>query len=1682
MGGAPERELASRALTTAQRVEANLAAIRTLRTLQQEEDRSATEEERAALAGYRSWGAVPALFEPLDQVPDSLRDSRAELESLLSETEFDAARRTTLNAHFTAPRYAEAMWRLTRDLGFTQGRVLEPGCGLGTFMAAAPEGAQMVGVEMDPITAAIAGKLHPDHRVEAAAFQDVRLPTSSFTAVIGNVPFSSVKPHDPAFNPGRTLSLHDYFLVKSLRLTAPGGVVVALTSRWTLDKVNPEARRQMAALGELVGAVRLPGGAHAQVAGTEAVTDLVIFRRWRSDEAPEQDPAWTRTGDFSANDMTTRVSAYFLDHPDRVLGDLDIGHGMYGPGELLVRAREAEDVGATFERALAEVAESAREEGFLWRIEAAAEKRVAQVPAVDRGEGHIAAGRHGGFTQVVDGFEVELAVPQTQHEELRTLLDLRDAAIAVLDAEAASIDDSVQLANLRQALNVRYDAYAARFGPLNRYTLSESKKLSAEGEPITIRRYPPVMSKFRADPFSPLVFALENFDDAAQTASKSTIMRERVVIERHPRQGADTPAEAVAICQDTLGRIDLEHMGRLLGISTAQVPKACAGEIYQVPVAENWVSKAEYLSGNVRRKLAAAKAADLVDGEGRWAANVEALEAVQPADLGPDDITVRLGGAWLPEEDVTAFLRELVDSRHVSAVHIGGAEWTLNNKYGGSQTALTSEWGTPRTDTFKLIDSLLNQRTIQIYDEREGGGRVLNAEETTAAQEKADQIQERFGEWVWEDADRATRLARRYNDLFNNTVLREYHGDHLVFPGLAANWVPRPHQRAAVARMIAEPAVGLYHEVGAGKTAEMVMGVMELRRLGLVSKPAICVPNHMLKQFTNEFLQLYPRAQLLAASSDDLAGDKRRQFVARAATGDWDAIILTRGAFQRLDVGPEIVESYIGAELGMLRSRLERRSDVGASTKRTESQIAALEERLKAKLDGPRDAGITFEQTGIDYLCIDELHDYKNLATPSNIAGAGITGSARASDLHMKLHYLRDRYGDRVVTGATATPIANSITEAYVMQRYLRPDLLHEAGLEDFDAWAGTFGQVETGLEFTAAGQLRQKARFAKFLNVPELLKTWWVSGDVKTAEDLKLPVPQLQLNGDGERLPETVVIPRPAALEDYMAHLGERAEACQGRHVEPEEDNILVITSDGRKAALDLRLLSEKEQTVLEDLGYDLSDLDPEETKVAVAADNIARIWEETKDRRYVGADGEPHPQPGGFQMVFCDLGTPHGDGSFTVYEQMRDRLYSRGLPAGSVRFIHEAKNDAEKGRLFAACRDGSVAVLLGSTQKMGVGTNIQTRAVALHHMDCPWRPADLAQRDGRIVRQGNQNPEIGIYRYVTDRSFDATSWQTIARKAGFIGQVMRGKLDAREIEDIGDSALDATQVAALVSGDNRILIKAQLEADVHKLARLERNHARNQKTLERRQRELASGEATLAELIPVADRTAAAATPMPEDRFACTVRGYTYRDRADAAPALGAALAQMWTQRQQVLSLAGVEWEGQVAYKDITGEQIVEVAPAGLWHASTRLEIPAHDLSVPSRVRGFLTRIENKTQRLSVAAHDLHATLAKVTKERQRIAQTIGGPFKRAEELDEKRVQLRTLTAELARDLAATRAETDPGHETGEKSAQEQAGEQVRRVASQGFPSDGARGPHGVAAAPVRDWRRGGEALARD
>lgn len=860
---------------------------------------------------------------------------------------------------------------------------------------------------------------------------------------------------------------------------------------------------------------------------------------------------------------------------------------------------------------------------------------------------------------------------------------------------------------------------------------------------------------------------------------------------------------------------------------------------------------------------------------------------------------------------------------------------------------------------------------------------------------------------MWEDPDRGARLLAEYNRRFNSIVLRDYtlEGQRLTLPGLARTFAPRPHQRAAVARMLNEPAVGLFHEVGAGKTAEMVMGTMELRRLGMVAKPAVVVPNHMLEQFTREWLQLYPQARLLAATREDLAGDRRRAFVARVATNDWDAVLLTRSAFERLPVSPETEAAYLQSNIAELRDMLTATQDGhGLTVKRIEKQVMRREEQVKKLRDHTVDPGVTFELTGIDYLVVDELHDYKNLHTESSIRDAAIDGSQRASDLHTKIEYLRGRHGDRVICGATATPIANSVTEAHVMQRYLRPDLLQQAGVLSFDAWAATFGRTTTELEMAPAGGYRLQTRFAQFQNVPEMLRMWHVFADVRTAEDLDLPTPALRPRSDGQRLPETVLVPASPQMAAYVSALGDRADAVRSRSVTPDEDNMLKISGDGRKAALDLRLVT---------------DQPPEEPgKLDIAAATIAGIWQQHRDHTYLDpATDQPSPTPGALQIVFCDLATPRAE--WNAYDELRDQLTHRGMPREQIRFIHEAKTDADKARLFAAARSGHVAVLIGSTQKMGVGTNVQARAVALHHIDCPWRPADIAQRDGRIIRQGNQNPEVGIYRYVVEGSFDAYSWQTVERKARFIAQIMRGRLDVREIDDVGDNALSFAEVKALASGDPLILDKAAADADVTKLERLHRAWQRNRGALTYT---ISTNQTRLQRLdsdIPAVQTAAARTIDTRGDRFAMTIDGRHVSDRPTAADHL-----RRWAQRNQTRLPYGRSEQPLGPVAELGGHTIdatlrrsagpaphLELHLTALPAKPASLPLDAIDRDAASLIRQLEHRVADLpalADRLTTEHHSLQAEITKAHDGLQR-------PFKHTAALTDARARLADITAQM-------------------------------------------------------------------
>ncbi len=1588
-------------------------------------DGPATAYEQQILARWSGWGAVPAVF---DEHNDRFADTRAELRQLLDDREWRAASKTTLNAHYTDAAIAQTMWDVVTDAGFGADRepvrVLEPGCGAGTFIGLAPtavraKGSALFGVELDPTTAAIAKHLYPHADIRQESFADTHIPRDYLDLVIGNVPFGKVALHDPVHNGGNH-SLHNHFIIKSLALTRPGGVVMVLTSHYTMDATNPAARREIAAMADLLAAVRLPMSAHQRAAGTQVITDVLVLRRRDPAAGPGDADGWASTVAIGGDaDRQVNVNSYFATRPDRVIGATGIRSGQFGP-ELEVKAGGDVDVALELRTRLADDLARAAGGDPAWtlfgpRTATPAAHRVLRADApAEHQDRHIDVADGGRFSVVIDGQVVEHQVPASQARELTALLGLRDTTVALLAAEAATAEDSEHIDGLRRQLNARYDAYATRWGPINRITYRRTGRVDEVTGEDRLARIAPPQGRFKLDPHSPAVYALEDFDATAGTARKAPIMSGRVVAPRTPRLGADTPADAVAICLDTHGEVHLDEVARLLGRSEEDTRHALTGLVFADPTVdaegstERLIPAPEYLSGNVRIKLAHAEAAAERDaatpgGGRRWGTNIAALRDVIPTDLTPAEIDARLGASWIEAGDVQQFLREILEDPNVIVEHPGGSTWAV---HGGRRSVLsTSTYGTERMSAGEIVGALLEQRQVRVTDEIEAGKRVLNLTETVAAQEKASEIGEKFSDWIWSDPDRATRLARHYNDTFNAIVLRSYDGAQMQLPGLTVTFTPREHQTAAVARIVSEPSVLLAHEVGAGKTAEMVIGAMELRRLGMAQKPAVVVPNHMLEQFSREWMQLYPQARILPTSIDDLSRDKRRMLVARIATGDWDAVILSRSAFEKVPLSVGEQQRYLDTQLSEMRRQLDNaKGGHGLTVKRLEGALARAEERLKKLTDGAKDPGITFEETGIDYLMVDEAHGYKNLRTVSNIQGVGIEGSQRASDLDMKLDYLRERHGGRVATFATATPIANSVSEAFTMQRFLRPDLLDAAGLTDFDTWAATFGEVTTDLELAPDGsRFRMQSRFAKFRNVPELLRMWHVSADIKTAEDLQLPTPALR-NGHAE----TVVVPATEELTSFMGELSARADKVQSRAVPPEEDNMLKVATHGRMAALDLRLLGR-------DPGQD--------AKLAAAATRIAGIHHANADRAYPDA-GNPGVT-GSLQLVFCDLGTPSArsrsagslSAGWNAYDELNQLLVERGVPAEKIRYVHEARNDKEKGEMFAAARNGRISVLLGSTEKMGVGTNVQARAIALHHLDCPWRPADIAQREGRLLRQGNLNPEVEVIRYVSEGSFDAYLWQTVERKARFIGQVMRGRLDVREIEDIGDTALSYSEVKALATGDPRILEKARVDAELTRLERLERSHGRNQRVLSGT---ISKAETDLPKLAAERQAVEHAITRRVDtsgERFSMSLNGTRWSSRADAAIALRNALAAV-----QPVGEHGYDKPVHVA--TVAGFDVI-ATPRRYLEPHLNLElggVPRSGFSVDydelrsDRPLGIVVKLENRAADLERTRDRIQASEHDAVAEADRARSDYGQPFAHTVALADARARSAQLASELA------------------------------------------------------------------
>jgi N12 class adenine-specific DNA methylase/SAM-dependent methyltransferase len=1554
------------------------------------------------LARWSGWGSLPDVF---DESNGRWADIRSELRGLLDDNEaWSAASRSMLNAHYTDPKVVMAMWDAVRQLGFETGRVLEPGCGSGNFIAYAPDGAAMVGVERDSTTAAIARALYPDAEIHTTKFEgfDARTP---FDVAIGNVPFAKTVPADRRYNRGR-LTLHNYFLSKSLQLLRPGGVMLALTSRYTLDARNPAARREISQHADLVGALRLPSTAMRATAGTDVVMDLLVLRRREPGAAPGGVTDWDRTVDTEVPNESggvpeqIRMNQYLAERRDRILGTPVLGGGTYRAGDLLVHG----DL-ANVQRQVADgLASILRETGLRYEprrhVAGPVERRPRRVGdtelqgdrKVPLRQGSFVTSRTGVIYQHQHGELVVAGLGKGTSQEVRALIDLRDAAVSLLRLEADDAPDH-EIEAMRTRLADGYQRYVRRWGPLNRVSWQRTGRLDPISGEERRRRVPARLGGFREDPEWPTLSAIEVYDEDTGSASPAAIQQRRVINPPAPHLGADTADEALAICLDERGRVDLDRIAELLGVDLSEAETEIADRVYEDPESGNLVTAEEYLSGDIRAKLITAKAA--AERDPRFQRHVADLTGVQPPQVGSGEIVIRPGVPWAGTGAVKDFATQVlgIDKANVRYEASLGT-WQVK----GVSGRMSADFATRRMGAVQLLEATLNQRLVRIYDRDVDEKPYLNVEATMAAREKQEVIADRFSRWVWEDPERSARLVETYNKLFNSYVPPNYRGDHLTLPGLTSTFVPHGHQREAVARILREGRALLGHAVGAGKTATMVIAGQEMRRLGIVNRPTYVVPNHMLEQFSRELLQLYPHARVLVATRDLTGREGRKKFVARAATGDWDAVVITHSAFERLPLREDTLKAYTEHHTDELREALEEaklRDVDGRTRKAMELALEGAENRLAAMLDrASKDDGISFEETGIDYLFVDELHLFKNKTISTAVEGVARQGSRRATDLDAKLWYLHRAHGSRAIVGATATPIANSISEAWVMQTYVQPDVLEGTGLDKFDAWAATFGQQVSAVELAPdGGSYRIATRLARYQNVPELIGLFRRTADIRGRDELDLKLPRLK--GDS---PEVVVVPASDGLKSYVESLVARARAVQASGVDPKIDNMLKITSDGRHAALDLRLVGGKP--------------DPAGGKIEVAAQHIAQIYEDTRQFRYLDGQGEPSSKPGGFQFAFLDLSTPKDDGRWSAYDELKTRLVAKGIPAERVAFIHDAgSNDEARARLFARCRDGDVSVLVGSTEKMGVGTNIHQRAVALHHIDCPWRPADIEQREGRVLRQGNQNDEVQIFRYASEGSFDVYMWQTVERKGTFIAQLMRGDNVGRDIDDVGDAVLSFAEVKALASGNPLVMEQAGVQADLTKYERLEQAHLQEQHALK------VDAGRLRTRVLTEQDRAASLSAAIElridtiGDKFTMEVAGTRYGKRPDAAKHLRtlvtAAFEQLqatrWTkaqarvEQQTVGKLGG--FEVTLRGSRLMGSSDVTLT---LWLGDD----PHADVVVKSQdleddKLNLVARLENPLRRLDENLEAAQGRIAAFEEEIASVEARTGQPFPHAERL---------------------------------------------------------------------------------
>ena len=1364
----------------------NVHAIELLHKLESE-NRLATPDEQDILAEYVGWGGLPQFFEETNA-------HYAELKALLSEDEYAAARESTLTAFYTPPVVIRAMYKGLSNLGFQTGNILEPSCGVGNFMGLLPENmenSKMYGVELDSISGRIAQQLYQKNSIAVQGFEKTDLPDSFFDVAIGNVPFGTFKVLDKKYDK-YTFLIHDYFFARALDKVRPGGVVAFITSKGTMDKENPSVRKYIAQRADLLGAIRLPNDTFKAAAGTEVTSDILFLQK-RSGMI-DLEPDWVHLG---TDEKGLKMNAYFVSHPEMVLGQMQEVSGPYGMETACIPQK-----GQSLESLLTAAIGQIQGEMQNVDLDDLPVEEADTLPADPSVRNFSFAVVDGKLCFRENSRMIPVSVSATAEQRIRGLIGIRDCVRKLIEYQTEDYPEAmIQEAQVR--LNALYDSFAEKYGRINSRANSTA---------------------FSSDNAYYLLSSLEVRDSEGNFLRKADMFSKRTIRQKISVTSVDTASEALALSLAEKAKVDMPYMMELTHKSEEEILSDLKGVIFLNPehdgnedVAHKYLPADEYLSGNVREKLRTARA--FAETDKGYTVNVQSLEAVQPVDLTASEISVRLGAAWLPTEVVRDFTFELLRTpyyqRRNIKVHYSTytGEWNIDGKsLDRGNVRSENTFGTERINAYKIIEETLNLRDVRIFDyEYDDSGKkvaILNTKQTAIAQEKQEQIKQKFADWIWADPNRRERLTRLYNEKFNSIRPREYDGSHLNFVGINPEITLRPHQVNAIAHILYGGNTLLAHTVGAGKTFEMVAAAQESKRLGLCQKSLFVVPNHLTEQWAAEYLQLYPAANILVATKKDFETKNRKRFCSRIATGDYDAIIIGHSQFEKIPMSQErqkfILEQQKQEILDGIRE-LKRNNGDNFSVKQLERSRKSIQQRLEKLNDQSRkDDVITFEELGVDRIFVDEAHMFKNLAAFTkmrNVAGISQTEAQKSSDLYMKCRYLDELTGDRGVVFATGTPISNSMVELYTMQKYLQYNTLKENDLLHFDAWASTFGETVTAIELAPEGTgYRAKTRFAKFYNLPELMSMFKEIADIQTADMLKLPVPEAEYHN--------VVLKPSEQQKEIVASLSQRAEKVRNKQVDSNEDNMLVITNDGRKLALDQRLINPM-----------LPDSDT--GKVAVCAENVYNIWEGTAAQKST-------------QMVFVDLSTPHNDGQFNVYDDLKKKLLDKGIPESEIAYIHNAKTEAAKKELFGKVRSGEVRVLIGSTQKMGAGTNAQRKLIALHHVDCPWRPSDLQQREGRIIRQGNENPKVDIYTYVTENTFDSYLYQLVEGKQKFIGQIMTSKSPVRSAEDIDETALSYAEIKALCSGNPHIKEKMDLDIEVQKLKLLRSNHMSQRFALE--------------------------------------------------------------------------------------------------------------------------------------------------------------------------------------------------------------------------------------------------------